>query len=120
MTRGPSAFQVQVDCSIPNLLGHLIDGPTFPDAGIANQKVNPLKAPDGGVNQTLGVAGKCNISLNCQRADTCTFGFSNSCRRGPLITSIVDNDIGAELREAVNGRAPNPARPARYDGDSIF
>ena len=45
MTGGPGSFEIQIDGAIPNFFGHLINRRSFPDAGVANQKIDASKTP---------------------------------------------------------------------------
>ena len=119
-TGGPRSFQIQIDSSIPNFLAHLIDGSAFPNAGVANQKVDAIELSGGRIDQPLGIALERNICLNCQPADTAGFGFTYDLLRGVFIAHVIGNDVRAEPGKAFHRGAPDASRPAGDQSNPAF
>ena len=102
---GVDALEIDADHVVPLLFGHLFDGSIFevPDAGIGDENVQPAKPRDGVLDKFLVVSMLPDIGFERFHASAVLGGFLLDLQRGVLGFDVVENHVGAGLREKFDG-----------------
>src|SRR5215813_12454535 len=111
----PGSLHIEVHRAVPNLFSHVLYRAAFPDAGVADEKVDPAESICRGVDQSLSTFRLRNICLNCQRADTCSFRFTYRVVGGAIVRDIVNDHISAKRSKATHGGTADSTRTASND-----
>ena len=103
---GVDALEVDADHVVPLLFGHFLDGEIFkvPGAGIGHENVQAAEAGDGVLDELLIVSVLADVGFECFHSSAMLAGLLLDLKRGVFGFGVVENHVGACLREEFDSR----------------
>src|SRR5712692_4765246 len=111
---GVDALEIDADHVVPLLFGHLLDGGIFevPNAGVGYENIQAAETGDGVLDKFLIVGMLADVGFERFHASAVLASFLLDLKRGVLGFDVVENHVGAGLREEFDGGRADAARTA--------